>query len=994
MPFVSTNRATYDAAGNRYNLTIDENSPAGSVIGKVRFDGGGPGTTYFTILGTDAAKVRVDDDGVIRLADGVTLDHEGAHGVRSLAIEISALFFGDDGNVDTGDTSGTKITVRDVDEGPTLTASLAVASFAEHSPVDTVIATFKGADEDGDTVTYDLTGTHAGLFKIKGNSVVLTNAEKFDFETLRGGIDLTLTARSTGSSGVEKTDEQTLRVNITDVNEPISFEPVTPFEVPENSVGGTPVGRVTARDGDGDPVTYSLGNHTDKFDIDGAIGVISVRDGAVLDYEALKATKGKITLTVNAVATGPNGRTSDATQDVTVQLTNVNEDIVWGQTPQTFTIDENSPAGTAIGTVTATDGDDTPVTYRLYGGGEENFTIDADTGAITVAERAKLDFETRSEYVLKVRAESPFEGGQPTIRTQMVRIKLNDVNEPITFDAVTSFEVPENSTGGTAVGRVTARDGDGDPVNYSLASHKDTFDIDGATGKIIVKDGAVLDHETDAEITLTVNAVSNGPEGRRSEASQEVTVKLTDRPEPPELTVTPAAAPVDEHVAKDTVVASFAAGDPDGDPVRVFVTGEHARLFTIVGTDLVVADPEGLDHEALGGSLNVTLTATSRAAGARPLLDRETFTLRLKDIDEAPEFGQETYSFTAPENTAPGKPLGIVKAVDPDRDGAVTYSLTGTHAGMFTINERHELVLKPKKVLDYEALTATNGLITLTATATSSRGERDQHDTAEIRLSVTNVDEAPVFHDADDRPITAQTVRVDENDAGVALTGLNAVDPDGDAPVRYFVTTQTDKFRILDGQLRLKPGVALDYEALTDGRITVQVSAVSRQTGERPKVTKMDVTVEVGNVGDQDVEDIFDLTAKHGQISQQNLPAILARATRVEGFEGNLDKLRFADGVAEVWYRQIADSTAAGGRSTLVTAFNGTTETEVHYAVLTGWTGTLTSAYLVDRDIRVLNSIVGTNRSEFVGTNEGEPWPARSWQGTDGTYHLDGGDGE
>ena len=170
---------------------------------------------------------------------------------------------------------------------------------------------------------------------------------------------------------------------------------------------------------------------------------------------------------------------------------------------------------------------------------------------------------------------------------------------------------------------------------------------------------------------------------------------------------------------------------------------------------------------------------------------------------------------------------------------------------MFEINDRHELVLKADAVLDYEALAATNGLITLTATATSSRGGATKTDTAEIRLSVKDVDEAPVFRDADDRPITAQTVRVDENDAGAVLTGLNAVDPDGDAPVRYFVTSRRDKFMLLDGQLRLKPGVALDYEALTDGRITVQVSAVSRQTGERPKVTTMDVTVEVNNVGGQ-----------------------------------------------------------------------------------------------------------------------------------------------
>ena len=639
-----------------------------------------------------------------------------------------------------------------------------------------------------------------------------------------------------------------------------------------------------------------------------------------------------------------------------------------------LSINENSPAGT--------------ITCDLIGAYVALFEIKGNKAVLK--EAGKFNFETLGANIdLTLTARSTGSSGAEKTAEQTLPVAIINLKELITFTPqVTPFEVPENSVGGTAVGQVNAKDGDGDPATYSLANHNDKFVIDGATGVISVKDGAMLDHETDAEITLTVDAVATGPNGRESRGSQDVTVRITDRPEPPELTVTPASTPVDEHAARDTVVASFAASDPDGDPVRVFVTGEHARLFTIVGTDLVVADPAGLDYETLGGSLDVTLTAISRAAHARPLLGRETFTLRLNDVDEPPEFTHESYSFTAPENTAPGISLGAVRAVDPDGDGAVSYSLSGAHAGMFTINERHELVLKADAVLDYEALKDTNGLITLTATATSRReGEAPQRDTAEIRLQVTNVDEAPVFRDADDRPITAQTVWVDENDAGAVLMRLNVVDPDGDTPMRCFLTlkassfTPPDRFMLLDGQLRLKPGVALDYETLTDGRITLQVIAISRQTGERPKVTKMDVTVEVGQVGNRGAEDVFSLAVAHDQISQQDLPAILARATPVKGFEGNLDKLRFADGVTEVWYRQITHEGVSG---TLITAFNGTTDTEVHYAVLRGWKGKLTKAHLVDGDTLIRVSKVGRDDNGDV---------KESLFGTYGADHLDGGDG-
>ena len=58
------------------------------------------------------------------------------------------------------------------------------------------------------------------------------------------------------------------------------------------------------------------------------------------------------------------------------------------------------------------------------------------------------------------------------------------------------MQVPENSPGGTVVGRVRARDSDGDPVTHSLPRRDQRdFSIDQQTGEITVADGAELDHE-------------------------------------------------------------------------------------------------------------------------------------------------------------------------------------------------------------------------------------------------------------------------------------------------------------------------------------------------------------------------------------------------------------------------------------------------------------------------------------------------------------------
>ena len=141
-----------------------------------------------------------------------------------------------------------------------------------------------------------------------------------------------------------------------------------------------------------------------------------------------------------------------------------------------------------------------------------------------------------------------------------------------------------------------------------------------------------------------------------------------------------------------------------------------------------------------------------------------------------------------------------------------------------------------------------------------------------------------------------------------------------------------------------------------------------------------------------DMEAGFDLTALHERIDPRDLSALLARATRVDGFTGDLFdnggdrvRLRFAGEVSELWCRVIADEAAPGGRSMLVTAFSAATGTEVHYAVLTGWTELPAGRHLVNgADILIRTSRIG---------RDGDGGPDHI-VGGDGDDRLDGGDGD
>ncbi len=66
-----------------------------------------------------------------------------------------------------------------------------------------------------------------------------------------------------------------------------------------------------------------------------------------------------------------------------------------------FSVPENSAIGTTVGTALATDPDPGTLTYALLG--DSPFAINATTGAITVAQPALLDFETKTSWPLGVR---------------------------------------------------------------------------------------------------------------------------------------------------------------------------------------------------------------------------------------------------------------------------------------------------------------------------------------------------------------------------------------------------------------------------------------------------------------------------------------------------------------------------------------------------------------------------------------------------------------
>ena len=213
-------------------------------------------------------------------------------------------------------------------------------------------------------------------------------------------------------------------------------------------------------------------------------------NSAALDFE----TTPSFTLTVTA----SDGSLSD-TAAITVNLNNLNDNAP-AIADATVAIDENAANATAVTNVsdsftgTDFDRDGTAITYSITAGNTGGaFSINAATGAITVANSTALDFETSPSFTLTVTASDG-----TLSDTAAITVNLNNLNDNAPAIADASVALDENSANGTAVVNVsdsftgTDLDRDGDAITYSITGGNTggAFAINAATGAITVANSA------------------------------------------------------------------------------------------------------------------------------------------------------------------------------------------------------------------------------------------------------------------------------------------------------------------------------------------------------------------------------------------------------------------------------------------------------------------------------------------------------------------------
>jgi hypothetical protein len=223
-------------------------------------------------------------------------------------------------------------------------------------------------------------------------------------------------------------------------NSPFNYQIEIPNRVPtdisldstsvdEGEAVGTEVGVFSTEDQDGlcDRYTYSLVSGTG--DTDNASFAIDNYDGALLTAEVFDRET-QATCSIRVHVDDGEGGTHEERFEITVADINDETPVV---NDQIFSIAENSPNTTSVGFVVATDADDSApnntLSYLITGGtGQTAFAIDANTGEITVADSAQLDYETTTSFTLDIEVS---DGGTPGLSdTAVITINLTNVLDP------------------------------------------------------------------------------------------------------------------------------------------------------------------------------------------------------------------------------------------------------------------------------------------------------------------------------------------------------------------------------------------------------------------------------------------------------------------------------------------------------------------------------------------------------------------------------------
>ncbi len=772
---------------------ISEDAEGGTLVGKIEILRGSEDVYFGELVGKGKEAFEVNDQGEVRLKEGVKLDYESKW---LYVLQVQAF----NKNGGSGYVA-VYISVKNVLDAPEYEGYEGML-VDENISSGSVVGKLHFSHGAAPIESMELIGESKDMFTIDKNGTIrLADGKTLDYEQKYSYGFWAVAKNSYGTSM-----PVILHINIKDVADVPRITGYSGGYVHENAAAGTFVGQVKYDSGGAPIDTVSLeGSGSENFTID-LNGTIRVSDAAVLDYEQFTLYRPIVTVT---------NTYGNATRQIPISVVNTNDvpsfvSFVGGN------VKENAPVGTIVGKITFDDGSMPIETITLSGEGSEYFRILSD-GTIVVAKNG-LNYEEKWHYIVKVIAANAVGESLPVT----VHIVVDDVSEtPAVLEDFVVNDVDENLSIGTDIGQITVLNEGSSAIELfeisGLGADKFSVDIDGN-----VSIAKALDFETQEIYNLHVKA-KNGA-GFGNEVN--LIVRLSDVAD-----IVPTLQGLSMNI-EENATAGMLVGQANilsmGDrPITEYLLkGDGSEKFDVNASGAIHIKENGLFDYETQMYYYLTLSAGNEAGESTPVGVTVNI-LNSPDIVPVLEEGVLRIDENSPEGTIVGQ-IRIVTSGDSPID---TFEINGEGSDNFIIDENGTVKVSNNANLDYENTTH----YTLQIKVHSAAGYSNE---VSYVIWVDNVpDMLPVLSYA---PITS----IDENQTKSIAIGKVSV-TQSDTPVTSMTLSGvgSDKFTIdSNGTLYTKENTGFDYES--EPSYTIYVLATSAAGNSEP----LKVTIPIGNV--------------------------------------------------------------------------------------------------------------------------------------------------
>ncbi|XP_056408915.1 protocadherin-16 [Hyla sarda] len=718
------------------------------------------------------------------------------------------------------------------DNEPIFANAIYNATLSEGSARGSCFLKVSASDADSGSlgsVLYSLSPTSPPQFQIHSDTGEICLSDTLDRDDGERFFLLHVTATDGGglSSGC------LVRVSVEDVNDnrPVFYPLEYGASVSAHSPPGTPIISVTARDKDDGlhgVLTYHIlsGNNPPLLRIEPDTGTLlvarslSARAGSVLHLEVGAQDGGGVRAEVNAW--------------VNISILPSSAHIPTFLQPQyDFVVPEDTPPGTIVGSVKATNPPGAPgvILYSLaYGDPGGLLSLDPHSGVLST--HRQLDREQDTELLLEVQAQS---GSPPAYTRARVTLRITDVNDnPPTFMSSShTLRIQASTPIDSIIFTAKAQDldvGANGQIHYQLVP-QGPFSID-SSGQIQIT--GPLNQES---YDLRVLALDGGFPQLSSEL--EITVLVIEQESEPACGASDYRVEVREGSPPMSRLLQVQALLPGGkeNPLRYRLrTDADAVGFSVEPETGWLYVRGALDRESR--EVYVLAVLASGGTGGRTA----TCTVRVRVTDEndnAPRLSEERYFMSISENRPPGEIVGRVSATDRDagQNGRVTYRLPAQETD-FTIHP-HTGELSVRRSLDRENQ-ATYQLLVIA----QDGGAPPRSVTGTIHVSVLDEnDNHPVFlHPSPGRETTVQVMEGKLSGAFVASILAKDADEGENGTVTYILSGPwAERFSLHPHTGELRTATSIHHAERSLYTMTVQ----AQDTGSPPKSTEATLRIQV-----------------------------------------------------------------------------------------------------------------------------------------------------